>query len=180
MMDLLSDTLFREQAVRALEAFQQQHDLVIKRSQIEGLRQIAVNEPGKVLEFAKHQRTRAEDRNKQRHSPKLDQEIAFWKLVEDICGTTTTSPVTWSLMKFAQETAPEGCQVSRPHGSAPAEQHKAYREAKERARLWGDRRIAEDYPAFFQRFCAHYLYLVATRGNQPVRRWPDGEDEEDS
>jgi hypothetical protein len=137
---------------------------VVKRSQIEGLRQLASNEPSKVLDFAKHQRERAERRNEQRHSPGLDDEIAFWKLVVEVCGTATTSTVPWSLRKFAQELAPSDCHVpSRPPGSAPPEQHKAYREAKERARHWEDQRIAEDYPAFFQRFCAHYLYLLANQ-----------------
>jgi hypothetical protein len=165
-MDLLSDTTFRDQAIRALEAFRNKHDLVVKRSQIEGLRQLAVNEPSKVLVFAKHQRERAERRNEQRHSPRLDQEIAFWKLVEEICGTTATSTAPWSLKKFAQAEAPDDCHVPpKPPGSAPSELHKAFREAKERARRWEEQRIAEDYPAFFQRFCAHYVYLLATQSS---------------
>ena len=54
-LDVVSDTIFRDQAARTLEEFRKSHRLVV-RSQIKGLRLMAVNEPSKVREFAGHQR----------------------------------------------------------------------------------------------------------------------------
>jgi hypothetical protein len=178
-LDALADGEFRDQAIAALAAFTADWGFPVKRSQVEGLRQISVNEPRRLLEFARHQRVRAERREEKR-ARGADREVAFWKLVEALQGTENQALDRWSLRNFALRNAPPGCQALRkPHGSAPLEEHRAYKEARERLRDWHERRILEDPPVFFRRFCAHYLYLQALQpANQPGGDVEPAEDQE--
>lgn len=160
--DILADTVLQDEAVRALEYFASQHSCVVRRSQISGLRQIAANEPDKLLGFADTQRERAQKRLERASNPKREAEVAFWDLVKQLCGADTRgNSEGWSLKQLAETLAPPDCRVGKkPHGSAPAVEHAAHREAKGRAEEWKRRRTVEDTPVYFQHFCAHYLYLI--------------------
>jgi hypothetical protein len=154
-LDIAADTVFRDEAVGALERFAGEHGCPVRRTQIEGLRQVAFNQPGGVRDFADHQRKKAERRQ-------FGDEIAFWDLIVRVCGSVNSPASQWSLHRFADEQMPADCRVGKkPHPSAPPDQHRAHREAKQRSDSWYRKRVAEDYPAFFQRFCAHYLYLLS-------------------
>jgi hypothetical protein len=166
-LDVLADTEFRDQAVRALDEFIQAHGCPVRRAQIQGLRQIAFNQPREVPDFADHQRKKAERRleglnpNSDR-AARLTDEIAFWDLIVHLSGSANTPAGRWSLYRLAEDQAPADCRVGkRPHGSASPEEHRAYREARQKSDTWHKQRVAEDYPAFFQRFCAHYLYRLS-------------------
>lgn len=166
-VDVLADTVFRDEAVRAIDEFTGEHECPVRRSQIEGLRQITINQHGEVRAFADHQRKKAERRQQglnptSKKSAELGHVIAFWDLIVRLCGSANTPTGQWSLHRFAEEQSPADCRVgNKPHGSAPPEEHRAFREAKQRSDSWHKRRMAEDYPAFFQRFCAHYLYRLS-------------------
>ena len=165
-LDILADTVFRDEAAKAVDAFVHEHDCPVKRAQIAGLRQIAANEPARLLEFGKHQREKAARRleatRRDDKRAEFEGQIAFWDLVSRLCGASGGGETSWSLSKLAEEQAPADCRgVHRPPGNAPAEEHRAYREAKARADAWQAQRKAEDYPVFYQRFCAHYLYRLS-------------------
>jgi len=162
-VDVLADTEFRDQAVRALDDFTHDRGCPVGRTQIEGLRQIASNQPGKVLVFVDRQRKKAERRQQvSDKSGQLGVEIAFWDLIVRLCGSINTPKDQWSLYWLAEDRSPADCRPGkRPHPSAPPEERRAYNAAKEKSGSWHKRRLSEDYPAFFQRFCAHYLYLLS-------------------
>jgi hypothetical protein len=173
--DVLADTVLRDEAAQALGEFAREHGCPVGRSQVEGLRQVAANQPGELRPFADHQREKAARRqqgvnpNSEKYA-RLGREVAFWDLVVRLCGSTSTPPGRWSLQRLAEEMAPVDCRAGqRPHGSAPPEEHRAYREARQRAEAWRKARLAADYPAFFQRFCAHYLYLLGKQESDDQR-----------
>lgn len=173
-LDVLADTVFRDEAAKAVDAFVSRHVCPVERAQIAGLRQIAANEPGKVLDFAKHQRDKAakklEGTKNEQKRARLDGEVAFWDLVSRLCGTSGTGPAHWSLASLAEETASPDCRVGKkPHGSAPAEEHKRYNDARDRLAKWRKLRQSEDYPVFFARFCAHYLYRMSQQPQEERR-----------
>jgi hypothetical protein len=164
-LDVLADTVLREAAHAAIDAFAAEHGCPVKRVQIEGLRQIARNEPGAVKTFAENQRKKAEKRRELASGAKKDRydgEIAFWDLVVRLCVGASSAPAAWSLARLAEELArPDQRIGKKPHGGAPAAEHLAYQEAKKRAGAWQTERMAEDVPIFFQRFCAQYLYTMS-------------------
>jgi hypothetical protein len=166
-VDVLADTEFRDRAINALDEFTHEHGCPVHRTQIQQLRQIAFNQPGEVPGFADHQRKKAEKR-RQGSNPNSDKaarlvhEIAFWNLIVHLCGSANTPAGRWSLYRLAEEQSPADCHVGKkPHGSASPEERRAYQEAKQKSDAWQKQRVAEDYPAFFQRFCAHYLYRLS-------------------
>ena len=152
-LDLLSDTVYREQAVRQLD------DLLgtcetfpVRKTQIYGLRQIARQEPGKVEEFARRQGKRAEGEQKQA-------EIEFWDLVRRLCDST--SP--WSVLTEGLEHAPAELRdeniPTRNKGMTPAERTRR-NQLKARRREWLAQWTGAHVPAFFERFCTHALYRL--------------------
>lgn len=162
-LDRLSDTVYREQAIGQLD------DLLgacgtfpVRKTQIYGLRQIARQEPGKVGEFARHQRGRAERKQEQasgKSDLKLKNEIDFWDLVDRLCDSS--SP--WSVLTEGLEHAPaelrdENIPV-RAKGMTPAERtHR--NQIKARQREWLARWSQDHVPVFFERFCTHALYRL--------------------
>ena len=162
-LDLLSDTVYREQAVRQLD------DLLgtcetfpVRKTQIYGLRQIARQEPGKVEEFARHQGKRAERKQEQvseRGKPGLQAEIEFWDLVRRLCDST--SP--WSVLTEGLEHAPAELRDENiptwNKGMMPAERTRR-NQLKARRREWLARWTGAHVPAFFERFCTHALYRL--------------------
>ena len=105
-LDRLSDTVYREQAIGQLDDLLGARGTIpVQKTQIYGLRQIARQEPGKVGEFARHQRGRAERKQEQasgKSDLKLKNEIDFWDLVDRLCDSS--SP--WSVLTEGLEHAP--------------------------------------------------------------------------
>ena len=162
-LDLLSDTVYREQAVRQLD------DLLgtcetfpVRKTQIYGLRQIAHQEPGRVGEFARHQRERAERKRKQaseRGNSGLQAEIDFWTLVDKLCD----SPSPWSVLTEGLEHAPAELRdeniPARNKSMTPTERTRR-NQLKASRREWLARWTGVHVPAFFERFCTHALYRL--------------------
>ena len=157
-VDLLSDTTYREQAVKQLDQLLSGSiEFPVKTTQIYGLRQIARQESGRVLEFAAKQGERAEKLQKQ-------YEVDFWALVADLCRESVSG---WSVLKEGQPYLPEklGDQNFREvPGATPQEttknqehNNKLRESRQEWYQQWGNKHI----PAFFERFCTHCLYCIA-------------------
>ena len=63
LVDLLSDTVYRQQAVKQLhQLLGSDNQFPVETTQIYGLRQIARQEPERIGDFATHQRQRAQSR----------------------------------------------------------------------------------------------------------------------
>ena len=140
-LDLLSDTVYRDQARDRLDELLEDMDAFpVQRSQIYGLRQIARQQPLKVKDFAQHQRERAERRNQ--NAP----EIRLWRLAEQLCD----SKADWSVRKEILKLAPED----------------HMNQTRRRQREWLDEQEKIHRPAFFERFCTHALYRLGTAGNE--------------
>jgi hypothetical protein len=170
-LDVLSDTEFRARAIEFLDAFADQHApnrCPVKRAQITGLRQIAFNEPAKVKEFAEHQRTRAAARletinpKKEEQRQRWKAQVDFWQFIERLCDGRPPRQ-SWSLAQEMEKHRPEEYKLAPlPAGAKLSREEQDSRNiAKHREREWSARWMADCYPAFFQRFCAHYLYLMS-------------------
>lgn len=149
-LDVLSDTVYRRKATEVL----QRSDLPVSTTQIKGLRQIAQHQPSQVQSFAQHQKTRADKKEK-------GDESAFWQLVIDLCNDNATQS-DWSLHKEAESDMPAHLKniPDRADCKTLEERTQRNRRVSER-RAWLEKWNADHIPAFFQRFCTHYLYLQA-------------------
>lgn len=169
LVDLLSDTTYRDEAVRQLDKLLGNSTKIpVKPAQIYGLRQIARQQPGEIDRFAEHQCSRVQRRyeeENERRKPRDDvlQElqvvIDFWALVQDLCSD---SPSGWSVLKEGQLHLPVELQniPNRWTGMTQAEQrkrNKLVRDRRERLNQWK----SEHIPAFFERFCTQCLYRIA-------------------
>lgn len=157
-LDLLSDTVYREQAVRQLDDLLGVcGTLTVHKTQIYGLRQIARQEPDKVGEFARHQHGRAE--RKLGGRPGLEAEIQFWSLVGKLCDSR--SP--WSVLSEGLQHLPaelrDGNIPMRTKGMTPAERTRR-NQIKAGQREWLARWTKDHVPAFFERFCTHALFRL--------------------
>ena len=145
-LDLLSDTVYRDQAVRMLHPLLQNvNKFPVEASQIHGLRQIARQQPTKVSEFARHQKERAEKLEKQI-------EVDFWDLVMNLCDSSTSD---WSIRKeghahLPEELYEENIPEKRP-GMTPEEQTQRS-ELRKRQRDWLHQWANEHIPGFFSTF----------------------------
>ena len=168
-LDQLSDTVYREQAVRQLD------DLLgacrsfpVERTQIYGLRQIARQEPGKVGEFARCQRERAERKREQiskRGGSELDAEIEFWSLVDKLCRSS--SP--WSVLSEGLERAPAELRNENiPAGTKgmPRDERTRLKQLKQGQKKWLEQWTKDHVPAFFERFCAHALFRLTEKNSR--------------
>ena len=164
-VDLLSDTTYRQQAVRQL------HQLVgnagefpVESSQIYGLRQIARQQPDKVLEFAEHQGERAEKLGKQA-------EVDFWALVAKLCRSSTSK---WSVYKEGHAYLPENIREENIPSKQPGmtqEEQRHRNTLRRQQREWLDQWANEHIPAFFERFCTQCLYRKAMiEASQPTNK----------
>lgn len=162
-LDVLADTVLREHAISAVERYFEEftdakRPVPVKRSQIEGLRQIAANQPGRLEDFAKKQREKA---HKRFHT----NEAEFWNLVLRLIGRAGAGMQAWSIPDAME--LPGHLQVpSKPQSGASMIELQANNEAKKKLNAWREERMAELAPVFFQRFCAHYLYKMALRESQ--------------
>lgn len=149
-LDLLSDTVYREQAIRQLD------DLLgecgkfpVKKTQLYGLRQMARQEPGKVCKFASHQRNRAERKD----------EVEFWKLVEKLSDSNNSWSVYTEGLAHAPAELHEENIPAKKKGMTLAERtHR--NELNARRKKWLDQWARDHIPAFFERFCTHALYRL--------------------
>ena len=177
--DLLSDTVYREQACRQLDdLLQDRQRFPVEKSQLDGLRQIARQQPGRVKEFAGHQRERAErklesvSRRSERQRANLQAEIDFWLLVGRLCDSTSD----WSVHRAGLEHAPTELREEnippKRAGMTPAERtHR--NQLKRRRQEWIEQWTSEHIPAFFERFCTHALYRRETPlAGGPVTKEP--------
>ena len=167
-VDLLSDTVYRDQATESVERFLDDCEMFpVQKTQLYGLRQIARQQPDKVKDFAKHQRERAERKRENasaRGRPGLQAEIDFWKLVGDLCGTTSETS-DWSVRQEGLAHAPTELREenipAKTQGMTPAERSRR-NAIRKRQRTWIDQWENEHIPAFFERFCTHALYRMGT------------------
>ena len=161
-VDLLSDTIYCEQAVQQLDQLLgDSNQFPVKRTQIYGLRQIAKQQPGEVQGFANHQRERV--RRKQENAsenaqPKLQPEIDFWTLVANLCSNPTSN---WSVEEEGRAHLPGDLQniPARRQGMTHEEQRHR-NELNRRQREWLKQWTNKHIPAFFERFCTHALYRM--------------------
>lgn len=155
IVDLLSDTTYRQQAVRQLHRLLgNAGEFPVESTQIYGLRQIARQQPDKVLKFAEHQGERAEKLQKQA-------EVDFWYLVAKLCNPSVSD---WSVYTEGHNYLPEDIREEnippKQPGMTPKErQHlnTLRKRQKECLNQWANEHI----PAFFERFCTQCLYRKA-------------------
>lgn len=152
-VDLLSDTVYREQAHKKLnDMLGSDERFPVQKSQLYGLRQIARQAPGKVKEFADHQRDRARKRD-------MQAEIDFWERVSGACDERTTN---WSVAAEGAKHLPTELREENIPAKAkdmtPADRTRR-NQLRKRQRDWLERWKRDHIPAFFERFCAHALYL---------------------
>ena len=159
LVDLLSDTVYREQAVKQLDQLLAGDErFPVKPAQIYGLRQIARQQPGKVKDFANRQRKRAQrrpDNASERVNPKLQAEIGFWTLVSALCSESPD----WSVHEEGKGRLPEELRNIPGRQEVRTNEERSRRnqlldQRKEWLTHWNNAHI----PAFFERFCTHALY----------------------
>ena len=161
-LDLLSDTVYCEQAVRQLDCLLGTCETFpVRKTQIYGLRQIARQEPGKVAEFAKHQSARAKRKQEQvseRAKLGLQAEIDFWDLVHRFCDSS--SP--WSVLTEGWKHAPPDLQADIPprYKGMSSDERTRRNQLKARQQAWLARWTKDHVPAFFERFCTYALYCL--------------------
>ncbi len=164
-------------AIEAVNQYLQEHgrkqyrkpdEWPIPRSQIAGLRQIAANEPAQLARFAEHQRKKVaaklEETKREGRRRDLEAQVAFWKCVEGLCEGKPPQH-RWSLRQECEAATPPelreeplalGAKLSQAEQTA----RKKLKSDRER---WQDQWRRRFYPAFFQRFCIHYLYEMSRR-----------------
>ena len=179
LVNLLSDTVYRDQAAKELHLLEQSANELqkfpVETSQIHGLREIARQQPGRVSEFAGHQKERAERKYEIASEEKkleLAEEINFWDLVVRLCDGTTSD---WSVFKEGRDHLPEKLREEnipeKRSGMTPEEQ--THRNTlKKSQREWLNQWSNEHIPAFFQRFCTQCLYRKAIM----EKHWQDNKD----
>ena len=172
-VDLFSDTVYRDQASKQLDALIDEIRVVpVKRAQIYGLRQIARQQPTRVDEFAQHQRGRAErkkDNASENARTQLESEIQFWSLVERLCDSTTG----WSVRREIEKCLPLELRDERIPAKRPGMTHEDRRvrnRLKRSQRDWLDGQKAPHIRAFFERFCTHALYRIEVSVHSEERK----------
>jgi len=187
---IAADTELGERALEAAEQYVKKYaessyrssdDWPIARSQISGLRQIVLREPEQLKGFANHQRQKAEARlaatTNEKRQDELQAEIAFWVLIENLCDGKPPR-IPWSLAQAREQAVPAELQEEKlPAGAQLTKDQQAVRKEKqERRKRWVQEWNREYFPAFFRRFCAHYLYLMARRTQEGGDRHGDFDD----
>lgn len=154
-VDLLSDTTYCQQAVRQLHRLLgNTHEFPVESTQIYGLREIARQQPDKVLKFAEHQGERAEKLQKQA-------EVDFWTLVARLCKPSNSE---WSIYTEGHNCLPEDIRennIPPKQKDMTPEQRQQRNALKKRQQEWLNQWANEHIPAFFERFCTQCLYRKA-------------------
>ncbi|GIW83322.1 MAG: hypothetical protein KatS3mg105_5129 [Gemmatales bacterium] len=170
ILEQLSDMTYREKAAELVDEYVEEHGVLITRSQIHGLRQIAIQQPGAIKSFADHQRERIEKKMETaggNSRQKLESQAAFWKLVADLCEP---NKLPWSPASEADAQMPSHLRESNIPAKADCktnEERGQRKKLKAEQKQWLDAWNAEHVPTFFQRFCTHYLYHL---GKQEATR----------
>jgi len=164
-LDILADTELRDRAVGSVDQFAQERGCPVSRAQVAGLRQIAAQEPGMLPSFANKQKMRSDKRyaDSGKKNERFVHESRFWELVAQLCnGTQPRQP--WSLTQARDAALPAELrqQKQAPGAHLSKEEQAALKQQKDDRDRWLKRWEAEHYPLFFQHFCAHYLYRLAT------------------
>lgn len=152
--DELADTRLQELAMRSAKHCVEVLNCLVERSQIAGLRQIAVHEPLRVADFAKHQK----DKNRS------DSEKKFWGHVEAHCKYE--SPQTDTLAALGEKYLPEDKgQPESPQGRrlTQADQQLQNQQKQSRRKWFETIWLPHAVPLFFDYFCIEYLYLKSQR-----------------
>jgi hypothetical protein len=169
-INIAADTELGQRAIDAAANYVRDHvhGPLIARAQIAGLRQVAANEPAKVGEFTEHQRSKVAEKlakmpNEDRRR-ELEAEIAFWELVRGLCEGRSPK-FAWSLAQACTQALPADLADEKQQAGAQRtkEQQAAKKDKKERRDRWEQQWKLDHYAAFFQRFCAHFLYEMAKR-----------------
>ena len=162
LLDLLSDTTYRDRAEEKLDQLlYDTKKFPVARSQIHGLRQIARQQPDKVSEFARHQKTRADRKREIASEEKksdFDPEINFWDLVVRLCDVSTSD---WSVLKEGHAHLPEELRdekIPENRSGMTPEERTHRNKLRKCQREWLHQWANEHIPAFFQRFCTQCLY----------------------
>uniref|UniRef100_A0A7C2C4U7 Uncharacterized protein n=1 Tax=Thermus islandicus TaxID=540988 RepID=A0A7C2C4U7_9DEIN len=149
-IDIAADTELGQRAQEAVKQYLRQHgeewyrcsdDWPIARSQISGLRQIALNEPRQVAAFAEHQRQKAEAKHKttkkEERQAELEAEIAFWELIKQLCDGKPPK-VPWSLTQARDKALPAELQEERqpPGAKLTKEQQEARKQKQAQRESW--------------------------------------------
>lgn len=174
LVDLLSDTIYRQQAVKQLhQLLGRANQFPVESTQIYGLRQIARQEPERIRDFATHQGQRAQSRygaEDEKSNPraevlqKWETEINFWTLVANFCGD---SPDRWSVKKEGRSYLPQELrndnlrEVQGPTRQERERIRQHNNRLKREQREWLEKWDNEHIPAFFERFCTHCLFCIA-------------------
>jgi len=164
LLDQLSDTVYRDKANEIVGQFVSEYGAPITRSQIYGLRQIACQQPHLLKSFADHQRERAEKKLEtagKSSRQNLEAEVAFWKLIADLCEP---GRLPWSIATEAEAQMPPELREENIPARADCksnEERSRRRQLVAQRKQFLERWTAEHVPAFFQRFCTHYLYELA-------------------
>ncbi|MEX1027454.1 MAG: hypothetical protein WD049_05535 [Candidatus Paceibacterota bacterium] len=163
LLDQLSDVTYRDRAAEIVDRFVDECRCPITRSQINGLRQIAIQQPLRVKAFADHQRQRAEKKHEtasQNAKATLESQIAFWKLVADLCETNKLpwSPATEVETQMPGELREENIPTKADCKSN--EERGRRKQLKSSQKQWLDAWNNQHLPEFFRRFCIHYLYRL--------------------
>jgi len=166
LLDRLSDTVYRDKANELVDGFVRDYGVPVTRSQIHGLRQIAVQQSHLIKSFADHQRQCVEKKLEtagQSSQSKLEAEVTFWKLIADLCkpGELTWSPAAEAEAQIPRELRAENilARADCKSNEDRSRRKKLMAQRKEWLQHWN----AEHPPAFFQRFCTHYLYELGKR-----------------
>ena len=152
LLDILADTVFPEEARRAVDEFLRDsgaRQIPVTSRQIHGLREIALRQPTMVGSFAAHQRKRATEQTEQQ----------FWKLIEDLCGSTKRR---WSLAIEADRHLPAELRADAIPDKASLktpEQRSARNELLNKSKKLRNEWMRTHAPIFFQRFCTHCFWL---------------------
>ncbi len=161
---------FVEQSVRGKLTIRKEDDWPIRRSQIAGLRLVATNEPDCVAKFARRQCEREQKKRGAREKPPDSERdikstifIDFWELVEQLCASSTKGQGSWSLQQACDAATPAEYRADdqTPNAKLTPEQRQERNRRRQQRQEFQQQWKAAYYPAFFQRFCAHYLYAMS-------------------
>ena len=175
LVDLLSDTTYRDEAIKQLnKLLQNSSKFPVKSTQIYGLRQIARQQPEEIDRFAEHQCRRVQrryDEENERRNPRgnvlqdLQAVIDFWTLVRNLCSNSASG---WSVVQEGHRYLPEELREKnlppKSRGATPQETQAnltLHNQFKNRQTKWLDQWKNEHIPAFFERFCTLCLYRIA-------------------
>lgn len=164
-LDVLSDTELRDRALEAVDHFAREHGCPVSRAQVAGLRQIAAQEPRQLPPFASKQKQRAEKRyaDSGRKNERFAHESRFWELVTSVCEGTPPRHA-WSLKQTRDAALPARLREEKqaPGARLSKDEQAARKKAKDDREDWLQCWETDHYALFFQHFCAHYLYRMAT------------------